>query len=74
MPNYVQLWSVIDTTGLHFDGRYLEEERTILQPQLEKLGYYNIVWQEGETDSFSPLTRVCKAVNPAGEIVHFVYG
>jgi hypothetical protein len=75
-PVYIPLMTVIDFEGFEFlsHGGYIEQEREILQPRLEALGYSNIYWFEGETDSFGPLTRRCRAVDKRGDTVWFVYG
>lgn len=70
---YKHLEDVLDFEGFDFN-RYRYGEEFILEPQLLKLGYYQIHWLPGETDSFGPLTRVCKAKNPGGETVWFIYG
>jgi len=71
---YHPLSDVISLDGISYTMNYLNEEKEILQPRLEELGYSEIEWARGETDSFGPLTRVCKAVNPIGEIEFFIYG
>lgn len=78
-PVYTSLITIIDFSGFDFlshggTNGYIEQEKTILQPRLEALGYSNISWLEGETDSFGPLTRRCKAVDRRGDTVWFVYG
>ena len=70
---YVELESMLNFDGFSY-RQYVESEKTILQPQLEALGYSEIEWLPGETDSFGPLTRVCKAKDEEGEIVWFLYG
>lgn len=70
---YKPLEDLLDFEG--FDYRlYRTSEVNILQPQLVLKGYTDIRWLPGETDSFGPLTRVCKAKDPSGEIVWFIYG
>ena len=72
---YQNLTDVIDFEGFDFDSRtYLDQEIDILEPRLKVLGYTEIRWLPGETDSFGPLTRVCKAVSPSGKEVTFFYG
>lgn len=71
---YMQLWNVIDSNGFRYGADYAQQEKELLQPQLEKKGYYNIEWSDGERDSFGPLTRVCKATAPNGEVCWFMYG
>jgi len=70
---YVDLSEVIDFSGFSF-GDYVNGEKTILQPQLEALGYTDIQWYMGEYDSFGPLTRICQAKSSTGEMTYFVYG
>lgn len=70
---YKNLMDLIEFRDFEF-GQYRTHEEIILQPQLKNLGYTDILWLPGETDSFGPLTRVCKAKNPGGEVVWFVYG
>ena len=53
---------------------HLRDEKDILQPQLEKLGFINISWGSGETDSFGPLTRVCRVTDKFGNFHYYVYG
>jgi hypothetical protein len=53
---------------------YVNQELTILQPQLEKLGYTEIIWLPGEEDSFGPLSRVCRAFDEDGNLHWFYYG
>jgi hypothetical protein len=77
-PHYTMLSTVISFAGFEFISHgshsFAEQEKTILQPRLEELGYTDIRWFEGETDSFGPLTRRCRAVNPDGDTVWFMYG
>jgi len=72
---YEELTNIISFEGFDFDPKtYLDQEIDILTPQLKVLGYTEIRWLPGETDSFGPLTRICKAVSPAGKEVTFFYG
>jgi hypothetical protein len=72
---YRPLADVIPTHGLTFNQQtYRQEEREILQPRLEHIGYTQVYWQDGDRDSFGPLTRVCSAIDPYGDRVYFVYG
>lgn len=77
-PNYKMLTDVISFEGFqylaHGSNNFAVQERTILQPRLEEKGYTNVHWFEGETDSFGPLTRRCRATNPFGDTVWFMYG
>jgi hypothetical protein len=70
---YVDLHKFISFEGFNYDNYYVDE-REILQPQLEELGFSEFEWSMGEADSFGPLTRVCKAKTSNDQIVHFVYG
>ena len=73
--SYPDLADTINFAGFGFDVKtYQREEVEVLQPQLEALGYTNIEWLPGETDSFGPLTRLCKTINPDGNEVTFIYG
>ncbi|MET0786543.1 MAG: hypothetical protein ABWY25_07555 [Paenisporosarcina sp.] len=72
---YPALAGVIDFARFDYDkNTYKDQERTILQPQLETLGYTNITWSDGERDSFGPLSRLCKAKGPDKVWVTFIYG
>jgi hypothetical protein len=74
-PSYPDLANVISFEGFDYDaGTYQEQERELLQPQLEALGYTEIVWFPGEVDSFGPLTRLVMCINPDGNVVTFIYG
>ena len=70
---YKHLEDLIDFEGFSFD-KWRTGEVSILEPQLHKLGYHDLVWSMGDFDSFGPLTRVCKAKNSSGEVVWFIYG
>jgi hypothetical protein len=72
--NYVDLSDLISFAGFRYVD-YINGEKEILQPQMEALGYTNIQWLPGETDSFGPLTRVCRATSPTGKaVISFIYG
>lgn len=70
---YLELMDHIDFAGFDF-GSYAQHEIKLLQPQLEAVGYTRIRWMMGDYDSFGPLTRICRAINPDGKVVKFVYG
>ena len=73
--NYKDLEDVIDFEGFNYHpSSYQKEEVELLQPQLEALGYTEIRWLPGETDSFGPLTRVYRAFDKDGELHWFIYG
>ena len=66
---------LISFDGFEWNSKtYFEQERTILQPRMEALGYSEIIWLNGEQDSFGPLTRVCRAFDRKGDLHWFVYG
>lgn len=71
---YRDLSDVIVLTGLTYDENYINQEKELLTPRLEAVGYTNIQWQDGERDSFGPLTRVCSATDRYGNRVYFIYG
>jgi len=72
---YEDLEHVISFKNFDYCGAtYYNQEVEILQPQLEKLGYTEIKWLPGESDSFGPLSRVCRAFDKDGELHWFVYG
>lgn len=67
------LSEVISLDGFDYQ-RWRESEEQIIRPQLAFLGYRDIRFGPGETDSFGPLTRMVFAIDPDGERVEFVYG
>lgn len=71
--NFMPLHEVVSFEDYDFNGRLEQQEKEILQPQLEALGYTNISWEPGDEDSFGPLVRVCKAYLD-GKLIHLVYG
>lgn len=71
---YRNLDEVIVLTGLTYDENYINQEKELLTPRLEAVGYTNIQWQDGERDSFGPLTRVCSCNDRYGNRVYFIYG
>lgn len=73
--DYEDLEDFISFEGFSYaHGEWHRGEAEILQPQLQALGYTEIEWSMGEYDTFGPLTRVCKARGPSGELHWFVYG
>lgn len=73
--DYRDLHDVISFEGFHFDRfTYKFQELVTLQPRLEKLGYTDVQWRDGEMDSFGPLSRTCSVKDTAGETVYFMYG
>lgn len=72
---YPDLAGIIDFANFDFDkNTYRTQERTILEPQLRALGYSSITWSDGETDSFGPLSRLCRAKSRDKIWVTFIYG
>lgn len=72
---YQDLAEVISLDGIDYSATsYWVQETKILQPRLEALGYTEIRWLPGETDSFGPLSRVCRCFDKDGELHWFVYG
>lgn len=65
-------------TVISFEGfdhaHYYRDERTILEPRLQELGYCYFSWRTGERDSFGPLIRCLTAATLDGEPVQFWYG
>ena len=73
--HYINLGDLINFEEIGFDySNWVVEEVEKLNPQLESMGYTNIQWRPGETDSWGPLTRICRTVNPRGDVVWFIYG
>lgn len=74
MPVRIDLLTVISFDGFDYDSRtYYQQEKDILQPRLEALGYKKVTWSHGERDDFGPLIRKCDAYKD-GKLVHFFYG
>ena len=72
---YKDLTAIISFAKFSFSSvDYVKEEKEILQPQLEALGYTEIIWLPGEHDSFGPLSRVCRAFDKKGDLHWFFYG
>lgn len=70
---YIVLEDLLDFKDFEYTLWWVHE-KTILQPQLEDLGYTDVTWTRGETDSFGPLTRLCHARDQDGAQVWFIYG
>lgn len=66
------LEDVIDFTDFNY-ANWWDGEDKILKPQLESLGYTNIRFSPGETDTYGPLTRMCYA-DLNGARLEFCYG
>ncbi|RVM91493.1 hypothetical protein [Sinorhizobium meliloti] len=62
-----------DASAFDFDD-YRDGECDILAPALEKRGFTNVGFYMIEQDSFGPLVRGCRAVDPTGKSVRFFYG
>jgi len=63
----------LDFSGFDWKN-FRQSEREVLQPQLSKLGFTDIKWMSGESDSFGPLTRSAGMTDTNGERITFVYG
>lgn len=70
---YKDLYEYISFEGFSFNLHLWCEEH-VLQPRLEALGYTDIMWFDGEADFFGPLSRICRATHPDGNIEQFIYG
>lgn len=58
-----------------FDWKdYRGSEKSVLQPQLEALGFRVTRWGMGEYDSFGPLSRTAQLVDVNGVTITFSYG
>lgn len=67
---------ISDATGYCISSgkmTYLDWERDVANPALEKNGYKVIAWLSGEADSFGPLSRYCIA-RKDGNKFRFIYG
>ena len=54
---------------------YYDSEQNKLTPAIEKAGYQVIGgWSTSEGDSFGPLSRSLRAINPEGRQVKIFYG
>lgn len=87
-PPLYDLETVLKINGLefppmfNFDRSALQhDERTMLNPLLESLGFCDITWHTGEADSFGVLTRYCRcklagdhAPSAVTRYFDFIYG
>lgn len=64
--------NIIDTKDTDFNN-YLTWEETRARPRLKQKGYGNIIFTDGERDSFGPLSRVALC-EKNGELYALVYG
>lgn len=72
---YINLMELISFDGFDFSNEgFLKSEQDIIKPQLEEMGFTNIFFRAGESDSFGPLTRVVQATTFQGKVVWFFYG
>lgn len=64
--------------AIRFDGfdytHYYRDEKLVLTPRLEALGFTDIEFSMGEVDSFGPLIRLCHATAADGKRHKFFYG
>lgn len=70
---HIQLHHFISFEGFDYN-QYRRHELEILEPRLRAIGYHDIQWGKGESDSFGPLTRTCTAKDQYDNVVHFMYG
>lgn len=63
----------LDFSGFDWKN-FRQSEREVLQPQLSKLGFTDIKWMSGESDSFGPLTRSAGMTDVNDKRITFVYG
>ena len=74
MTNYVDLFDILPNTEFEFDlNKYRRHEREVLTPALQSKGYIVERWEDGERDSFGPLSRVV-VMTYHGKVVRGVYG
>lgn len=74
MLNLLDAINVDTSDSSHFcDREYYLWEDNIAKPALEALGYKDIVFADGERDSFGPLTRIVYAKKDDISI-KFIYG
>lgn len=69
----VELSDIVSFEGFSF-ADYWNGEQNILKPQLEALGYTDIRFSTAEGDSFGPLIRVCRCIDPEGNPRKYFYG
>lgn len=62
-----------DAEAFDFD-EWQEGEVEMLAPALEMRGFATVTFYMIEQDSFGPLVRGCRAVDPTGKTVRFYYG
>ena len=81
---YVDLFRVIDdkladdprycSSGASGGGSYWDWEAEIAKPALEALGYTEVTFNDGERDSFGPLTRIVGVTHKSGRRHYLIYG
>lgn len=54
-------------------AQYFQDERKKLQPKLEQAGYTNVEFFTVDSDSFGPLVRGVKALDPKGQTHQWAY-
>lgn len=68
------LFTFLDLNSEEFNFKmYLEHEKMLLKPALEKKGFSNVMFWSEEEGSFGPLTRGLKA-EKGGFQYNFYYG
>ena len=54
--------------------RYDKWEAEVAEPALHDLGFKQVRWHSGESDSFGPLSRVASCLDSDGNRVQLMYG
>lgn len=71
---FEDLYKIISFEGFTFSRyNYIKEEQELLKPRLEELGFSEIEFEMGESDSFGPLSRFCTCVDAFGNKRAFIY-
>jgi hypothetical protein len=70
---YVDLYDILPNLKINFQ-KYWESEESIITPALKSAGYTLNSWYTGEGDSFGPLSRCIRAVDPNGDNIIIIYG
>lgn len=71
--DYHELRAVVSFDDFDY-GEYLRDERRVLQPQIEALGYRVQCWMDQPHNYLAHATaRVCKCIYPDGSVRWFIY-
>ena len=79
VPHYDDLFEFLRIEGdgelVGFDfSKYWSGEQNILKPALERRGFTQVAFFDGERDSFGPLSRIVTATDAKGQSRKFIYG